>query len=506
MDMPGTQAQSGQRCSPLTRRVSRNDRQSPTTNVRPIHAGHGGFMKTNYEIKRRASQTWPWSVLWLFALSVMLNAASAAQDVVTEWNLNAEKAALASPTVGGSALLTARVYVLMHAAIFDAVNGIERRYTLYHVDAEAPRGASRRAAAIAAAYHTLVALFPSQKSTLDGELSSSLASLSADDEDPEDSQSIDRGLAWGQLVANDILAWRSSDGFSTVLPPVTGGLAPGQWRPTPPAFQSMATPQVATMLPYAIESPSQFRPAGPPALNSAQYAANFNETKTLGSATSSSRTAEQTLIANYWAGNTSVSWNRVASSLAIAHHTTLSENARLFALMNVALGDATVAGWDSKLHFMSWRPVTAIPLADNLNPDTVADLNWKPLLVTPRHPEYVSAHTIFSSASASVLAAYFGDDTTFSLESVSLPGVFRTYNSFSSALDEITLARIYAGIHFRSACVDGRGMGTAIAQYVLEHVAQPNHGERRGQASHDHPESESLSVENADPDHADPSY
>jgi hypothetical protein len=457
-------------------------------------------MKTSCDFKNRASQTWPWGVLWLFALSLMLNAASVAQDAVTEWNLNAEKAILANPAVSGNSVITARVYVLMHAAIFDAVNGIERRFTPYHVDAAAPRGASRRAAAIQAAYTTLVALFPSQKSTLDGELASSLASLSADDADSEDSQSIDLGLAWGQQVANDILAWRSSDGFNKPLPPVTGGLAPGQWRPTPPAFQSMVLPQVAAMLPYAIASPSQFRPAGPPALNSAQYAANFNETKTLGSATSSIRTAEQTLIANYWAGNASVSWNRVASSLAIANHTTLSENARLFAVMNLALGDATVAGWDSKLHFMSWRPVTAIRLADSLNPDTVADPNWKPLLVTPRHPEYVSAHLIFSSAAAGVLAAYFGDDTTFSLESVGLPGVIRTYNSFSSSLDEVTLARIYAGIHFRSACVDGRTMGAAIAQYVLEHVAQPDHGEQRGQVSHDHPEGDGLSVENADPD------
>jgi hypothetical protein len=457
-------------------------------------------MKTGYDIKKGASQTWPWSVLWLFALSLMLNAASAAQDAVTEWNLNAEKAVLADPNVSGNSVATARVYVLMHVAVFDAVNGIERRYTPYHVDVAAPRKASRRTAAIEAAYTTLVALFPSQKSTLDGELASSLASLSADDDDPEDSQSIDLGLAWGQLVANDILAWRSSDGFNKVLPPVTGGLAPGEWRPTPPAFQSMGLPQVATMLPYAIASPSQFRPAGPPALNSAQYAANFNETKTVGSATSSIRTAEQTLVANYWAGNASVSWNRVASSVTIDHHTTLSENARLFAVMNLALADATVAGWDSKLYFMSWRPVTAIPLADSLNPDTVADPNWKPLLVTPRHPEYVSAHLIFSSASAGVLAAYFGDDTTFSLESVGLPGVFRTYNSFSSALDEITLARIYAGIHFRSACIDGRTMGTAIAQYVLEHVAQPEGGERREQVSHDHPASEGLSVENAYPD------
>jgi len=458
------------------------------------------FMKTSCETGKRACKTWPWAVLWLFALSLMLNAASSAQDAVTEWNVNAEKAILATPAVSGSGAAAARVYVLMHVAIFDAVNGVERRYTPYHVDAAAPRGASRRAAAIAAAYNTLVALFPAQKSTLDGELSSSLASLSDDNEDPLDSQSIDHGLAWGQQVANDILAWRSSDGFNTVLPPVTGGLAPGQWRPTPPTFQSMATPQVATMLPYAIASPSQFRPAGPPALNSAQYAANFNETKTLGSATSTSRTAEQTLIANYWAGNSAVSWNRVASSLAITHHTTLSENAQLFALMNLALGDATVSGWDSKLHFMSWRPVTAIPLADSLNPDTVADPNWKPLLATPRHPEYVSVHSIFTSASAQVLAASFDDGTRAFQESVSLLAPVRTYNSFSSALDEITLARIYAGIHFRSACVDGRSMGTAIAQYVLENVAQPNHGERRGQVSHQHPESGGLSVENLDPD------
>ena len=254
-------------------------------------------MKTSCETRMGGSQNWPWRVLGLFALLLMLNAPLSAQDAVTEWNLNAEKAILASPTVSGSGAAAARVYVLMHVAIFDAVNGIGRRYTPYHVDATAPRGASRRAAAIAAAYNTLLALFPSQKPTLDAELLSSLASLSADDEDPEDSQSIDRGFAWGQQVASDIQGWRSSDGFNTVLPPVIGGLAPGQWRPAPPAFQSMATPQLATMMPYAIASPSQFRPAGPPALNSAQYAADFNETKTLGSATSSSRTAEQTLIA-----------------------------------------------------------------------------------------------------------------------------------------------------------------------------------------------------------------
>ena len=177
-------------------------------------------MKTTCEVKKRALQIFPRNVLWLLALSLMLNSPSAAQDAVTEWNLNAEKAVLASP-ISSNAVNTARVYVLVHAAIFDAVNGIERRYTPYHVDVAAPPGASRRAAAIEAAYTTLVALFPSQKSTLDEELASSLASLSPGDEGPEESQSIDHGLAWGQQVASDILAWRSSDGFSTALPPVT---------------------------------------------------------------------------------------------------------------------------------------------------------------------------------------------------------------------------------------------------------------------------------------------
>src|SRR5437868_12360453 len=262
MDRRGPYTQSRNQYSPLARRVPGDD--TATTIASQVVPDMEDFMKINCEIRKPASQTWISRVLWLFALSLMLNAASSAQDAVTEWNLSAERAILASPTVIGRGGAAARVYVLMHVAIFDAVNGIERRHTPYHVDATAPRGASRRAAAIAAAYNTLLALFPSQQSTLDGELSSSAASLSAD-EDPGDSQSIERGLAWGQQVAEDILASRSGDGFNTVLPPVIGGLAPGQWRPTPPAFQSMSTPQLATLLPYALASPPEFRPAGPPA-------------------------------------------------------------------------------------------------------------------------------------------------------------------------------------------------------------------------------------------------
>ena len=423
-------------------------------------------------------------------------------DVVTDWNKNAENAILNNSFLKGNSIAAARVFVLMHAAIFDAVNGIKPHFTPYHVDLTAPKGASARAAAIQAAYVVLVSLIPSQKSIFDAEHAASLASLADDaDDDSTDGMAITRGLDWGELVANDILTWRSTDGFSRVLPPLTGGLAPGQWRPTPPQFLPMVNPQVATMAPYVLDSPSQFRPAGPPALTSDRYAADFNETKMLGRATGSSRTDEQTLIAQYWAGNVSVSWNRVCSSLVLERDLPLTVSARLFAVMNLALADSTVAGWDSKLFFIdrNWRPVTAIELANiHTNPNTVPDAAWTPLITTPAHPEYVSAHAIFSAGAVGVLADFFGDNTSFSLESVGLPGKVRTYSSFSSALDEAAMSRIYGGIHFRSALEDGRTVGGEVAEYVLGHVALPAHGNKTGQIQHDHPRGGTLSIEDAE--------
>src|SRR5260370_1590948 len=254
----------------------------------------------------------------------------------------------------------------MHAAIFDAVNGIKPHYTPYHVDLDGPEGASTRAAAIQAAYVVLVSLFPSQKSTFDAERATSLASLADDADDSGDDMNITRGLGWGEVVAKDILTWRSIDGFSRALPRVTGGLGPGNWRPTPPQFLPMVSPQVATMTPYVLDTPSQFRPEGPPALTSERYSDAFNEVKTLGRANGSSRTDDQTLIARYWAGNVSVSWNPVCNQLALERELPLRLTARLFAVMNLALADSTVAGWDSKLFFIdrNWRPITAIVLAD----------------------------------------------------------------------------------------------------------------------------------------------
>jgi hypothetical protein len=433
----------------------------------------------------------------MIAAAFLLAVAGAARaDVVTDWNQNMQQALFTAKT---SPLVSTRVVAIVHGAIFDAVNGIERRYTPVHVDFDAPGGASRRAAAIQAAYATLVKLFPSQQSTLDAERAASLAGIVDDPSDVEDSQSIARGIAWGQTVADDILAWRATDGFTPAPPPFLGGLAPGEWRPTPPAFLPGAGPQFATMTPWAIAAPSQFRPAGPPALSSAQYAADFNEVKALGSLTGSTRTPFQTEVARFWAGNTALYWNRIALTMAAQRHTTLSENARLFALLNLAIADATIACWDAKYTYVFWRPITAIRLADtSVNPATVPDPAWTPLLITPNFPEYPSGHATISPAAATVLQSFFGDSGPFTLDSELLPGVLHSFTSFAGAADEAFVARIYGGIHFRTACHDGHEVGVAVGNYVVANALQPLNGRKLGQTPHNHPGGP-ASVEDQDP-------
>jgi hypothetical protein len=421
------------------------------------------------------------------ALFAIVLCGSARADVVTEWNQKAQQALMTANT---SPIASSRALAIVQVAVFDAVNGIERRYTPIHVDFDAPAGASRRAAAVQAAYATLVKLFPSQKPTLDAERDASLASIASDDA-AEDSQSITRGIAWGQQVADDIVLWRSTDGLVPAPPPFLGGMGVGQWRPTPPGFLPGAGPQFAHMTTWALNSPSQFRPSGPPALTSDQYAADLNEVKEIGSLNSSTRTAEQTQIAVFWNGNTPAYWNRVATLVADERHLTLSQNARLLALLNVSMADAVISCWDAKYTYVSWRPITAIRLAStDGNPATPEDAGWTPLLVTPNHPEYPSGHATVSPAAAVVLGTYFGNDAEFTLTSETLPGVVRAYNSFSEAADEAFDARIYGGIHFRSACRDGRALGTQVGSFVMANMAQSVHGKRKGQISHDHPPGE----------------
>lgn len=395
-------------------------------------------------------------------------------DEVTDWNQQLQQALLTANT---SPIVSTRTSAIVHAAVFDAVNGIERRYEPIHVNFSAPRGASRRAAAVQAAYATLVSLFPAQSVSLSAAREASLASIADDEGGVDDSQSIARGIEWGQAVAEDILLWRSTDGITPAPTPFLGGLAVGQWRPTPPGFAPGAGVQFAYMAPWALSFQAQFRPSGPPALTSAQYADDFNEVKEIGRNTSATRTADQTQIAVFWNGNTAVSWNRVARTVSADRHLTLSDNARLFGLLNVAMADAVISCWEAKYYYVFWRPITAIVLADtDLNPDTVADASWLPRLTTPAHPEYPSGHSTVSGAAATVLADYFGDNALFSLESETLPGVTRFYTGFSSAADEANDSRIYGGIHFRSACRDGRLAGNSIGNFVSSNVAQSVHG------------------------------
>jgi membrane-associated phospholipid phosphatase len=374
------------------------------------------------------------------------------------------------------------VAAIVQASVFDAVNGVERRYAPIHVAPDAPRGASKRAAAVQAAYANLVRLYPTQKSTLDTKLADSLAAI-ADGEVEEHSESIARGVEWGQVVADAIWAWRSTDGFAPPPPPFFGGLAVGEWRPTPPAFLPGAGPQFATMMPWVIESPSQFRPAGPPALASARYAADFAETKSMGGLSSSLRSADQTLAARFWNSTTAnYFWDGVAVELGHRRHLTLSENSRLLALLNLAIADAAIACWDAKYHYVFWRPVTAIPLADtDGNPATDADPGWTPLIVTPAFPEYPSGHSTVSGAAAGVLAAFFGSGADFTVNSDFMPGVVRSFGDFFTALDDVAGARIFGGIHYRSACRDGQTTGIRVAEYVLENALRRAHGEHDGE-------------------------
>ena len=406
------------------------------------------------------------------AVACFCLSATAKADEVTYWNEQLQQALLTANT---SPIVSTRTSAIVHAAVFDAVNGIERRYAPIHVDLSAPKGASRRAAAVQAAYATLASLFPAQSVNLAAAREVSLASIAAD-EGVGHSQSIALGIDWGQAVAEDILLWRSTDGLTPPPSPFLGGSAVGQWRPTPPGFLPGAGPQFAYMTPWALSFQAQFRPPGPPALTSAQYAIDFNEVKEIGRINSATRTADQTEIAVFWNGNTPVSWNRIARTVSADRHLTLSDNARLFGLLNVAMADAVISCWEAKYFYVFWRPITAIVLADtDPNPDTVLDLTWLPRLTTPAHPEYPSGHSTVSGAAATVLADYFGNDALFSLESETLPGVTRFYTAFSSAADEANDSRVYGGIHFRSACRDGRLGGNSIGSFVSANVAQPVH-------------------------------
>ena len=406
-------------------------------------------------------------------LMIFASVSGARADMVTDWNFNLVHAmrAVAEPVA-----TQPRSAAIVHAAIYDAVNGIARKYTPFFVTDPAPPGARQEAAAAQAAYTTLVALYPSQKAALEAQLATSLAEIAGHQ---GKSQSIARGLAWGDYVAQQILAWRSTDGFSTPLPPYFGGGAPGVWRSPPTATNADGTlpavfPQLAVMTPFAMTSHDQFRPGPPPALTSTHYAADVNETKALGRFDSTTRTAVQTQLALLWQATGGAEENDIARSV-VPRDASLVDNARLFALVNIAACDAIIAGFDAKYTYNLWRPFHAIRLADtDGNPATDADPTWNSLFLAPRHQEYISNHAVVTTAFMHVLASELGDEHTFTLSAPGYPGFTWTFERFSDASAQVKEARIWAGIHYRNSCNVGAAVGLAIADYVLDHFLLPS--------------------------------
>jgi hypothetical protein len=392
------------------------------------------------------------------AVAALASPALASADVITSWNrtfVDVLEATQTPPPVAH------RSAAIVASSVFDAVNGVSRQFTPVHVAPAAPHGASRAAAAVASAHESLIALFPSRQVMLDARYADSLAELGS-------SPFVQRGLAWGTHVADEILAWRANDGFTAVLPPYVPSTLPGRWQPTPPTFGPPLFRQFAQMMPFALASPGQFPLPGPPPLTSARYARDLNEVEALGRVNSSVRAATETETARFWQLDTPAGmWDRVADDLSEQRSWSLLREARVLALTNIALADATIAVWNAKNAFDSWRPVTAITRADlDGNPETSPDPSWSPLLPTPPFQEYPSAHSGISASAAAVLASFYGTDAEFTVTSNGLPGVARSFSSFPAAVAQIADARIFAGFHFRFSCDDGIVLGNEIAQYI----------------------------------------
>jgi len=432
-------------------------------------------------------------LLTISAIALAISGAginSARADEVTDWN----QTMLRSVVIAGtSPTNTTRVAALVQAAVFDAVNGIDRRYTPIHVPPNAPAGASRRAAVVQAAYvmigkhYGTGGLFTTtQQGILNSRRDVALATIGLD----ESSAAIASGVAWGQQVADAIWAWRSTDGFNLNPPTFLGGTAIGQWRQTPNApaagtsTPGVGYPQFFNAPTWSGASPSQFDPGPPPALGSAKYLADYNETRTMGSQNSALRTTDQSIGALFWNSSTgSYLWNHLAVSLMDARNrdrrdvspgnknNTLLENARVLAAVDVAMADAVIGCWTAKYTYTFWRPITAIRENDN-DPATVQDPTWAPMFATPGHPEYPSGHSCISGAAAAILSREFGRSTPITIDSDTMIGVTRSFHGFAEALEDVKNARIFAGIHFRTATEAGTTLGAGVANYVFDHLFQ----------------------------------
>lgn len=382
-------------------------------------------------------------------------------NMVLDWNtiaLDTIRSDASAPSYASRAL------AMESLAVFDVLNAISGTPG-YAVTFTAAAGTSAEAAVASAAHTILSYLYPTQKATLDLKLAASLVEIA-------DGTAEDNGVAAGEEVAERIIALREEDGWQDLVT-VVGSEELGQWRPTAPMYDVPQDPQWATLDTFVLTTQGQFRAGPPPVLGSAEYAAALNEVQSLGDAESTTRTAEQTQIARFWADGLGTftppgHWNAIASAAAKDAGGSLSADARLFAQLNVALADAAIAAWDTKYTQLGWRPITAIREGDTIgNPGITGDEEWESLLLTPNHPEYVSGHSTFSAAAAGILNAAFGETYAFSIGSQSLPGVVRSFTSFDQAVDEAGRSRIYGGIHFEFSNQAGQTLGASVADWVL---------------------------------------
>ena len=363
-------------------------------------------------------------------------------DAAVSWNRTL-LGILRTPGAQPPTVHPTRSFALLHEAILDAV--------------AAPPGASRAAAATVAAHDVLTSLYPAMRATLDDQEQRELAAVHS-------APARMRGAQTGASAAARLLALRADDGSDATPPAYVSTLLPGDYRPTAPGFAAPVFTHWSAVRPWVLRSADQFRPPPPPPLSSSRYAAAIAEVQSLGQDSSTTRTADQTQFARFWAAPIQNYWNEIAQTAALARHGGLERDARLFAALNLSIADGVIAFYDAKYAYRLWRPITAIREADPA---------WTPLANTPADPSYPGAHSVVSAAASEVLRAAFGDRFGFTVSSEVLPGVTRSFPSFSAAVDEAGRSRIYAGVHTALDDDSGRTLGRNVAGYVLAHALTP---------------------------------
>ena len=391
-------------------------------------------------------------------------------DVVLDWNalmISAIHVDNSGPT------LSSRNLAILHTAIYDAVNSEVATHQPYRFQLKPPPRTSAEAAAAGAAFTVMGVLYPSFKAPAVDLYESYVAAAGP-------SEAITNGLALGIRIAQWTLESRETDRSQTDVPYIPSN-APGQWRRTPPFFRPPLTPQWRYVTLFCLPDTESFLPPPPLALESPEYAESLNQVKALGSKTSTVRTAEQGDIAVFWSDFSYTAmppghWHAIAATIARERKNTLAENARLLALISLAQADSAIVCWETKYRYNTWRPVTAIQLADkDNNPLTEADKDWVQDLASPPFPSYPSGHSTFSKASAQVLTHFYGTDAiSFITTSDSMPGVSRKFDRLSVCADEVGMSRIYGGFHFMFDNVQGKAIGERVGDYVSANFLLPN--------------------------------